>query len=270
MAASATPKKVKMMHKHHGNDLLRKVHEGDEFRIEEEKELALERDRIRHGSMEKKVLNKKGVLWQPRFAVLTLDRLSFTIPGDSDIIDYIPLHEIHSVELQHEYVDPTLAAEANLARVNSIRSSSISSLKVLKEHQSLSDGESIWEWHLVISTIDDGHNAGRSYILRVPAQHAAGWLKDLDTNALEARRSFQERMLLAKYGHSKVAMLRAKSLMLYESPPFQYMVSALIVASFMCDLSEAQVSKCYFKCDSDSDRQMQRRAHKTRQKHGQK
>ena len=240
MAASAASKKVRMLHKHHGNDLLRRP-SHEEIHIEDEEQLAPECDRIRQGDMEKKVLSTKGVLWQHRFAVLTVDRLSFTTPGDSEVIDHIPLHEINSVELQHEYADPALAADTDVAKANSRRSSSIRSSKSLKELQPPSHDEAIWEWHLVISTIDDGHNAGRSYILRVPAEEAESWRKDIKTRARESRSLVQERILRLNYGHSRVAMLRARMKIVYESSPFQYVVSVLIVISFVCDLSEAQV-----------------------------
>ena len=110
--AAAVMKKVKMSHHKHGHDLLRRPSEesNHEHVFEEETALvsAFDRsyprivlisgnqllrsvcrssvdplhpcalDRIRQGTLEKKVLNTKGIFWQPRFAVCvhTLARCS--------------------------------------------------------------------------------------------------------------------------------------------------------------------------------------------------
>jgi hypothetical protein len=74
--------------------------------------------RVREGQLEKKIITPSGVSWQWRLAVLSANRLSFAKVGDAQMekicLDYIPLEEIESVELEQVVV----ATDANQTQVS--------------------------------------------------------------------------------------------------------------------------------------------------------
>ena len=78
--------------------------------------------RVREGQLEKKILTPSGVSWQWRLAVLSANRLSFAKVGDAQMVniclDYIPLEEIESVELEQVVV----ATDGNQTRVSLLNS----------------------------------------------------------------------------------------------------------------------------------------------------
>ena len=85
------------------------------LQVEQYETLPPKAERLYTGYMERKVMTSKGVEWQPRFAVLTRDKLSFTKgPADDNVIDYIPLYEIEHVYLEKVHVDPE--EQAKLAK----------------------------------------------------------------------------------------------------------------------------------------------------------
>lgn len=103
-------------------------------------------------------------------------------------------------------------------------------------------GDSIAEHNLLIKPKEDGHNSGRTYIHRIAShEEAEAWRRDIQTQVKEAKRQAHEAALLSEHGHSRLAFLRAKTLLFYESNPVQYTIAALIIFGFGVDISEAQV-----------------------------
>ena len=78
-----------------------------------------------------------------------------------------------------------------------------------------------------------------SYVVD-PAQ-AQAWVDHLSSAVRDARMRARKIKMEAIYGHSKISMLRAKTLHLYQSNAFQCAVAFLIVAGFFVDVAEAQV-----------------------------
>jgi len=100
---------------------------------------------------------------------------------------------------------------------------------------------SVSEVHIVITTIEGGHNAGKTYIHRVPASDAQAWLGTVTSAVSQAKTAALKKELELKYGHSKYSMARAKSHILYESERFQMLTAFFILCAFALDMCEAQL-----------------------------
>ena len=100
---------------------------------------------------------------------------------------------------------------------------------------------SVSEVHIVIATIEGGHNAGKTYIHRVPESDAQAWLGAVTSAVKEAKAAALKKALELKYGHSKYSMARAKSHMVYQSERFQMLTAFFILSAFALDICEAQL-----------------------------
>jgi len=100
---------------------------------------------------------------------------------------------------------------------------------------------SVSEVHIVIATIERGHNNGKTYIHRVPASDAQAWLGAVTSAVNQAKASALKKELELQYGHSKYSMARAKSHIVYESERFQMLTAFFILCAFGLDICEAQL-----------------------------
>ena len=96
------------------------------------------------------------------------------------------------------------------------------------------------EVHMMITTIEGGHNSGKTYIHRVPEDHAQAWLEALTSAVKVAKAAAARRALEFKYGHSKYSMTRAKAFIIYRSDGFQMITTLVILCAFVVDMCEAQ------------------------------
>ena len=62
---------------------------------------------------------------------------------------------------------------------------------------------SVSEVHIIITTMEGGHNSGKTYIHRVPESDAQGWLEALTSAVNQAKAAALKKELELKYGHSK-------------------------------------------------------------------
>jgi voltage-gated sodium channel len=99
---------------------------------------------------------------------------------------------------------------------------------------------SVSEVHIVITTIEGGHNTGKTYFHRVPESDAQGWLEALTSAVNHAKAEALKKELELKYGHSKYSMIRAKSQVLYASEGFQMVTALFILCAFALDICESQ------------------------------
>jgi len=97
------------------------------------------------------------------------------------------------------------------------------------------------EVHIVITTSEGGHNAGKTYIHRVPESDAQAWLGALTSAVNQAKAAALKKELELKYGHSKYSMARAKSNIVYQSERFQMLTAFVILSAFALDMCEAQL-----------------------------
>ena len=97
------------------------------------------------------------------------------------------------------------------------------------------------EVHIVIATIEGGHNSGKTYIHRVPESDAQAWLGAVTSAVKEAKAAALKKELVLKYGHSTYSMLRAKSQIAYQSERFQMLTASFILSAFALDICEAEL-----------------------------
>jgi len=93
--------------KHHG-DKTAHVSSGGE--TNDQPVLCASHLRLFEAELEKKNMTTKGITWDPRLVVLSADRISFAKVDDEKGIvrDYIPLHEVISVEVVDDDTDGLL------------------------------------------------------------------------------------------------------------------------------------------------------------------
>ena len=95
--------------------------------------------------------------------------------------------------------------------------------------------------HLVITTIEDGHNRGRIYDHKLQPDQTQEWADKLTYAVKDAKLRIRQLRLTSIYGHSKFSMFRAKTRMLHQSNEFAMLVAFFIVTGFIIDIAEAQV-----------------------------
>jgi hypothetical protein len=139
-------------------------------------------------------------------------------PAPQDVLDQIPLHEINSVDVQHQLIDAGAQADE-------------------PEHQGVGAQSSSL---LVISTIPLGYNSGRKYCFRLAGQEDADeWQKELNALVRMARQHAGKQNTRSNRG-SKAQPLcfHARALGTYKSTAFQGCVAVLIAVGCGLDLTE--------------------------------
>ena len=97
------------------------------------------------------------------------------------------------------------------------------------------------EVNMVLHTVEDGHNSGKSYSHRLPADSAQVWLNETSRCVAAAKSREHKRQLEIVYGEGRLALYRTKCREIFESNAFQFAVAFLIVFCFGLDLAEAQL-----------------------------
>jgi hypothetical protein len=107
------------------------------------------------------------------------------------------------------------------------------------------------EVQLIITTIEGGHNAGKSYVYTPEnlcthdsrCNHGASqrWLDLLLEHSEKERKKRKDLVMREEVGHNCFLIFRAKSKRFYESSLLQYSTAFLVVGAFMMDASEAQL-----------------------------
>ena len=64
------------------------------------------------------------------------------------------------------------------------------------------------EVHMLITTIEGGHNSGKTYILRLPGLDVADWMDTLTNAVKKAKAAKERRFLEEEFGYSKMSRFR--------------------------------------------------------------
>jgi len=158
------------------------------------------------GCLSKKALDITGIVWQERRVGLTDTGIIYSKADDPErlILDYINLADMVECEQLKDEDDPSLT-------------------------------------EIVFRTMEESHNGGRSYIFRCSTEEARKWEEQVDDAVENAQEARHDAEMKEKYGHSCVAMQRARCKILFESMPWQYVVAFVILTAFMVDVLEVQV-----------------------------
>jgi len=97
------------------------------------------------------------------------------------------------------------------------------------------------EVHMIITTIEGGHNSGKTYSHRLPETDVLEWMDKLTNTVKESKTAEASRLLHEEFGHSQYSMLRAKTNHMYNSNTFQYGTAFLIMSAFVLDICESQL-----------------------------
>jgi hypothetical protein len=179
------------------------------------------------------------------------------------VVDYIPLVEIKDVKAEINRRDVVLQCDRTTSPDDigserlpldtvSVKTNHKQSFRKVVNYLEAATGidetavrvpehdPSVSEVHVVISTIDGGHNSGKTYIHRVPESDAQAWLGAVTRAVRESKAAASRKALTDKYGHSKFSMARAKSHIAYQSERFQMLTAFCILCAFALDICEAQ------------------------------
>lgn len=191
--------------------------------------------------------------------------------ASNQIVDYIPLDEIETIDVE---VHPIESTKGDLIKPSSQAKDSALQHKDAKEPSAQSktgclasllsmveravgidfDGDGqvdtkeipacnpkSEEVLLLLTTMENGHNSGKTYVHALPLDQAQNWVSRL-TQAVNLAQVFQHREYMsAIYGHSALSMLRAKTRFMYDSNAFQITVGIFICLGFLIDIAESQV-----------------------------
>ena len=189
------------------------------------------------------------------------------------VLDYIPLHEIKSVDFELHPRDTKRtpfpqkkierhneqAIKPNAGRVDravtnhkGFLSALVSGFEAYTGIDVDGDGQSDnilvppydageTEVHLVVSTVEKGHNSGRVYIHVLPNDDVQNWLDNLTHWTKEAKRRKLTQDIIDAHGHSGFSMMRAKTKRVYNSVTFSCLMAALILFGFLLDIADSQI-----------------------------
>ena len=96
------------------------------------------------------------------------------------------------------------------------------------------------ELEVVIRTTEEGYSAGRSYIYKSEQQDAIDWEVAVDKAVAEAKRRQRDQQIKKTFGHSKVAIARAKCRLLLKGFKVRACIALVIFLAFFVDMLEAQ------------------------------
>jgi len=171
----------------------------------------------------------------------------------SHVRDYIPLEEILDVSYTikvREASDqqrPSRAgkeseqAEGHLRKAASIAFSGPRGHHPCSHYPISEYDSSASEFHLIITTEEHGHNAGRTYVHRVPDEDAQAWVDNLKLQVHDAKARFHQRIMEEKYGNSTLGMWRVRAQELHDSEVFHCTSAACILVAFILDMLGAQL-----------------------------
>ena len=77
------------------------------------------------------------------------------------------------------------------------------------------------EFHLIIGTIEGGHNSGKNYVHRIANEDAQAWYELIHRQVRLAKEASRQRKIEEKYGTSRYSMYRAIVHRAYTSNTFQ-------------------------------------------------
>jgi hypothetical protein len=196
-----------------------------------------EQECLRAGVLQRKSIGTRGFEWADRLVVLTEDALLFGKPDDSErtISDYILLHDVVECELKED--EDAMSSIPSASEVNLDHRASSNSLMESCKRTNPAKLE-------IFRTKEDCHNCGRSYIYRSSFQDAVDWEKDVDLAVMKAKSKAHDIMMQETYGHSFMAMTRAKTKIMIDSIIWQYLLAAVIIFGFLIHVIE--VSFCPF------------------------
>jgi len=165
-----------------------------------------EAETMRSGVMNRKFISTSGVTWGNQSLVLTKERLLIANAGDpkNTVFDDILLRDVIECELKEDEKNPD-----NL--------------------------------EVIFRTDDHGYNSGRSYIYSSEYQNSVDWEAEVDEAVANAKAKHHEDFMQFTYGHSKFAMFRARTKILYNHTYFQYFFALMILGGFVQDMLESQM-----------------------------
>ena len=184
--------------------------------------------------------------------------LDVTVSGDNTVLHTVLVITLLAC-MQSWHVDKSTFFLQNL--INTIESCTGVDLDGdgRNEHVEIPDyDERTSDLFMIIMTVEDGHNLGRSYVHRLPAHSANQWVQDLSQAVSDAKQREHLRLMRQKYGHNQLTLLRARSYDVFHSDMFQCFVCFVILLGFIMDMIEAQMlaesgsklEKTFFSIDS--------------------
>ena len=159
---------------------------------------------LRHGTLNRKFIDTKGVMYVQQDLVLTKERLLIARHGDDAVFDDILLRDVIECELKEDEKNPDTL-------------------------------------EVIFRTSEDGYNSGRSYIYMSQHKNSEDWEAAVDDAVANAKAKHHEDFMQFTYGHSQLALLRARCKIVYNKTWFQYAFAVFILLGFLQDLLESSI-----------------------------
>jgi len=158
--------------------------------------------------------------WQNRRAVLTKGGLFFSLVGEEEIKDHIPLHEISCVAAMADN-ENTEEEELEAATiVGYMDKPPEEKTPVLKKSSTLTTYRFLHAFQ--VDTIEDGYNSGRSYHIRAESKERCdSIMATISTASIKARKAA---MKASRFQESQQMVLR-----FHTNPLFQFVITSLIL-----------------------------------------
>eukprot|EP00960_Hanusia_phi_P031848 749499-Hanusia_phi.AAC.5 len=171
-----------------------------------------------------------GQVWKERRVALTSQFIAFTFPRGEKQADNIPLHEIAQVS---RCKAEDLPQDDEIHQRREIEYYDTNSRKI-KRSLSMPSNEHLLRSEFKVSTIQDGFNSGRSYVLRASTEaDCEDWIV-LITNAMMAAK--------AKWVKAnKFVRMKNQTSRIYKSSEFQMTMIVVIVTNFAFTVTELQI-----------------------------
>ena len=152
------------------------------------------------------------------------------------VVDYIPLQEIREVEWeivpkegQRRRKVKSMEEEEVVVETPGCLAALESILGVDIDGDGDDGSEKLPPWnpethelHFLITTVEDGHNSGKTYVHQLPPEDAQTWIDTLRDTVSVCKRRVAREELESKYGESRWTLMRALVHKTYHGNMFQY------------------------------------------------
>ena len=195
-------------------------------------------ERIKTGVLQRKVI-ATIVSWKPQHAILSCDKIVFMKDESSDqIVDWIPLTEVESLISEHGKFYSNAGDDALLG------SEHHKHVVIRTSTEGRSDqGEEGQDTRVfVIKTEPHGRNFGRAYVFRTSKPgDCHEWVEALLDAVGEAYDERDRQTMLENMRGNPIEWARFRAEEMYNRSEGQLLISTIIVASFVCDVLEAEL-----------------------------
>jgi len=198
--------------------------------VELDETMPEESQALKSGDLSRQVVSAVGSTWVKRRVMLTSNQVFFSKIDSSDVLDHIPLHEIKDILHPSKPENPDNSSPHRNQNSHKFSKSPTNASPTQMDPLVFGDDdETSTSQILVIHTIENGHNSGRTTILLAESEiQRDEWVEFLNTSKNDA---LDRKNRLDDLGFTLNAQRKCRQI--YSSNFVQYAIGVVIMCSYM-------------------------------------